>query len=113
MKNNCPYKKTVNRIAGSNNAKDVVGVYSHYMQTTSRGYGDPGPYIQQALKDAGYETYAFDGDDDKTVWKARQRAIGIVAGDCDGIPGPATVRALKASGKAHGMFVSRPIDALI
>lgn len=84
-----------------------------YHQTTNRGQGDPGPYVQQALKAAGYEPYAFDGDDDKAVWKARQGAIGIAVGDCDGVPGPATVRALKASGKAHGMFVSRPIDALI
>lgn len=113
MKNNCPPKGTISRIAGPNSGRDVIGVYCHYHQTTNRGQGDPGPWLQQALKAAGYETYAFDGDDDKAVWKARQKALGFADKDCDGVPGPATVRALKASGKAHGVWVSRPIDALI
>ena len=84
-----------------------------YHQTTNRGQGDSDPWLQQALKDAGYETYAFDGDDDKKVWKARQKALGFADKDCDGFPGPATVRALEASGKKHGIFVKRPIDDLI
>jgi murein L,D-transpeptidase YcbB/YkuD len=107
VKNNRPLRRTVARIAAG--GSDVVGIYCHYHQTNNRGYGDPGPWLQQALKDAGYETYAFDGDD-KEVWKQRQTALGITA---DGIPGPGTVRALAASGKKHGMFVQRPIDALI
>jgi len=113
MKNNCPPKGTVQRIAGPNSGRDVIGVYNHSHQTTNRGYGDCGPWLPIALKNAGYETYAFDGDDDKAVWKARQKALGFADKDCDGVPGPATVRALKASGKAHGVWVSRPIDALI
>lgn len=113
MKNNCPPKGVINRISGANSGKDVVGIICHYHQTKNRGYGDPGPYLQQALKNAGYETYAFDGDDDKAAWKPRQKALGFADKDCDGIPGPATVRALKASGKPHGMWVSRPIDLLI
>ena len=113
MKNNCPPKGIVSRIAGSNNGRDVIGVYCHYHQTTNRGQGDPGPYLQQALKAAGYETYAFDGDDDKAVWKVRQKALGFADKDCDGVPGPATVRALKATGSAHGIWVKRPIDDLI
>ena len=103
----------VNRIAGSNCGRDVIGVYAHYHQTTNRGKGDPGPWIFNALKEAGYELYDFDNNDDKEVWKARQKALGFADKDCDGIPGPATVRALKASSKAHGMWVSRPIDSLI
>ena len=113
MKNNCPPKGTVQRIAGPNSGRDVIGVYNHSHQTTNRGYGDCGPWLPIALKNAGYETYAFDGDDDKAVWKARQKVLGFADKDCDGVPGPATVRALKASGKAHGVWVSRPIDALI
>lgn len=107
VKNNKPFRGTVARIAGG--GSDVVGVYCHYHQTTNRGFGDPGPWLQQALKDAGYETYAFDGDD-KQVWKERQTALGLTA---DGIPGPGTVRALAAAGKKHGMWVKRPIDDLI
>ena len=113
MARNCPPKGTVNRIAGSNHGKDVVGVYNHSHQTTNRGYGDCGPWLPIALKNAGYEPYAFDGDDDKAIWKARQGALGIKTGDCDGIPGPATVRALAAAGHKHGIYVSRPIDGLI
>lgn len=113
MKKDCPIKGIVKRIAGPNSGKDVIGVYNHAHQTTNRGYGDCGPYLPIALRNAGYETYTFDGDDDKAVWKARQKALGIDDKDCDGVPGPATVKALKASGKAHGLWVSRPIDALI
>lgn len=107
VKNNKPFRKTVPRILDG--GEDVVGIYCHYHQTNNRGFGDPGPWLQQALKDAGYETYAFDGDD-KEVWKARQSALGLTP---DGIPGPATTRALAASGKKHGMFVHRPVDDLI
>jgi hypothetical protein len=113
MAQNCSPKATVNRIAGGNHGKDVVGIYSHSHQTTNRGYGDCGPWLPIALKNAGYETYAFDGDDDKAIWKARQKAIGIKTGDCDGIPGPATVKALAAAGHKHGIYVSRPIDKFI
>lgn len=112
MVNDKPLRSTVSRISGPNAGKDVVAVYCHYHQTNNRGFGDPGPWLQEALKKAGYETYAFDGDD-KEVWKTRQRALGITESECDGVPGPATVRALAASGKKHGMYVSRPIDALI
>lgn len=113
MVNDCHPRGVIKRIAGVNHGKDVVGVYSHSHQTTNRGYGDCGPWLPIALKNAGYETYAFDGDDDKATWKARQRTLGIAVGDCDGIPGPGTVRALSASGYKHGIYVSRPIDALI
>jgi hypothetical protein len=83
VKNNKPFKYTIERIAGSNHGKDVVGVYCHYHQTNNRGFGDPGPWLQIALKEAGYETYAFDGDD-REVWKERQKTLGIEA---DGVPG--------------------------
>lgn len=107
VKNDRPLRGTVARIKAG--GSDVVGIYAHYHQTTNRGFGDPGRWLQEALRDAGYETYAFDGDD-KEAWKQRQTALGITA---DGVPGPGTVRALAASGKKHGMFVSRPIDNLI
>lgn len=110
MAKNCPPKGAVPGILDG--GEDVIGVYCHYHQTTNRGYGDPGPWIQQALKNAGYETYAFNGDE-RTAWKARQKALGFAPKDCDGLPGPGTVAALKAAGKKHGMWVSRPIDALI
>lgn len=113
IKNNCSPRGIINRIAGSNNGRDVVGIYSHSHQTKNRGYGDCGPWLPAALKKAGYLTFSFDGDDDKAFWKAQQKSLGISEKDCDGIPGPATVRALKASGKAHGMLISRPIDNLI
>lgn len=110
MKNDCPPKGLIGRIAGPGAGKDVVGVYCHYHQTSSRGPGDPGPWLQKALKDAGYETYAFDGDDDKVVWTERQRSLGLK--NPDGVPGPQTLQALKASGHSKlGLWVPRPIDA--
>mgnify|MGYP000253197121 CR=1 FL=1 len=113
MKNNCVKQGILHRIAGTNNGKDVIGVYAHYHQTTNRGKGDPGPWIFNALKNAGYELFDFDNGDDKEVWKARQKALGFADKDCDGVPGPATVRALKAANKPHGIWVPRPIDLLI
>lgn len=113
-KNNCPKKGIVNRIAGSNAGKDVVGVYGHYMQTTNRGYGDPGPYIFEALKNAGYELFDFDNNDDLAVWKERQiKLLKMSAGDADGVPGPKTIAALKSTGYSNGLWVKRPIDLLV
>ena len=86
MKNNCPPKGIVNRIAGPNSGKDVVGVYNHSHQTTNRGYGDCGPWLPIALKNAGYLTFNFDGDDDKMFWKDKQKNIlGFAEAQADGV----------------------------
>lgn len=113
-KNNCPKKGIVNRIAGNANGANVVGIYAHYNQTTNRGYGDPGPYLFEALKAAGYETFDFDSGDDLAAWKERQiNLLGIAEKDADGVPGQKTVAALKSKGYKTGLWVQRPMDQLL
>ena len=114
MAHDCPPKGIVNRIAGNNHGKDVVGIYNHSMQTTARGYGDCGPWLPVALKKAGYLTFTFDDNDDKAFWKDKQKNIlGFSDYEADGVPGPKTVEFLKTKGYKHGLFVKRPIDDLI
>lgn len=108
FKNDKPWLGQVNRIAGSQAGRDVVGIYAHVNQTNNRGPGDPGPWLFYALRDAGYKLFDYDKGEDKLFWEEQQRKLGFV--DCDGVAGPRTVSALKASGYAHGMIVHRPID---
>ena len=85
-----------------------------YHQTTNRGQGDPGPYLQQALRKAGYLPFNYDNDDDKIFWKDKQKNIlGFSDSEADGVPGPKTVESLKTKGYKHGIFIKRPIDDLI
>lgn len=90
--------------------RNVVGFVGHRSVTTNRGTGDPGDPVFSALYRAGYERHDIDDGEDRRVWHERQQAFGWHVKDCDGVPGPATVRALKAAGKPHGLWVSRPGD---
>lgn len=92
---------------------DVVGIAGHRNQTKNRGAGDPGDHIYLALQKAGYECFDLNEEEDLKVWRERQKTLGFPASDCDGVPGPKTVAALKAAGHKHGMYVFRPIDALL
>lgn len=92
---------------------DFVGILGHRNCSKDRGPGDPGDYLFLALKAAGYETFDLDKQEDLKAWKERQKALGIPEADCDGIPGPKTLAALKAAGHKHGMYVRRPIDDLL
>jgi hypothetical protein len=94
---------------------DCVGIFGHrdqawsYVQKTMlRGPGDPGDFMFDALHQAGYEGMNFEKRVDIDMWIPRQRDLGIK--DCDGIPGPATSRALLAAGRKHGLLTSRPGD---
>ena len=89
---------------------DMIGLYGHRSQTNNRGNGDPGDFIFQALEAAHYEKFDFAGEQDLLVWKDRQSRLGLKA---DGVPGPTTRMHLKKSGHAHGLWVPRPIDALV
>jgi len=106
---NKPVRGTIKRIVDG--AKDVVGIYGHRNQTENKGAGDPGDHLFWALKNAGYELFDYAAKEDLTVWKERQKNLGLSVQD--GIAGPGTVAALKAAGHKHGIFVSRPVDALI
>ena len=81
---------------------DVVGIVGHRDLTASRGEGDPGDAIMEALETAGCEALDFEHYEDIVTWKQRQSIIGLVGPD--GIAGPQTVAALKRSGRADGIW---------
>jgi hypothetical protein len=92
--------------------KDCVGVFGHRDQTTDRGKGDPGDAVFEHLRSARYEEFNFADDDDLITWRIRQRLLGAngVPVAADGVPGPGTTAALRASGRARGLWVHRPGD---
>jgi hypothetical protein len=101
-----PYHKHAIK-RGLQRGLDMVGVYGHRDCSNNRGPGDPGDAIIQLLCDAGYESFDFEADEDKEVWKARQEQLDLLP---DGIPGPATAAELIQAGYKHGLWISRPGD---
>lgn len=101
-----PYQGPIDRL-GLGKGDDAVGVFGHRDQTSDRGPGDPGDAIMQRLVAAGYESFDFANNEDRSAWSARQQQLGTAV---DGIPGPGTVKALIAAGKPSGMWVARPGD---
>jgi len=92
---------------GLQRGTDMVGVYGHRDCSNNRGAGDPGDAVIEYLMDCGYESFDYAEDEDKATWRERQRELDLLD---DGVPGPATVQALKDAGHAHGLWVSRPGD---
>lgn len=84
--------------------KNVVGIYGHRDVTTNRSEGDPGDFVFEVLKQAGYESFDFSKNEDIAIWKDRQAQLGITA---DGIPGPTTVKKLKEAGYPEGIWIKR------
>jgi hypothetical protein len=81
---------------------DVVGIVGHRDLTATRGAGDPGDAIMEALETAGAERLDFAHYEDIAKWKQRQSLVGIEVPD--GIPGPHTVAALRQAGRADGIW---------
>lgn len=94
-------------IPGGLKGANYWGVMGHRNSTRNRAAGDPGYVIFQMLKDAGYEEFSIDSQEDINTWKERQKTLGISA---TGVPDLATRDALIKAGKPHGMWVSRPGD---
>lgn len=92
---------------------NVVGIVGHVQLTSNRGVGDPGPYVFEALRDAGYELFDISSGEDLTTWKQRQLSLGMSQREADGIPLDDTIALLKAKGHKHGLWVKRPIDDLL
>lgn len=86
--------------------KDVVGVLGHRDNTDRRGRGDPGDEMFLRLRTLGAEAFDFDAGEDLRVWKERQADLNSRGArlTVDGVPGPATVRALRAEGYVDGIF---------
>lgn len=85
----------------------LVGIYGHRNQTIQRGQGDPTDWPFERLLDCGYEPVDYAREGDLATWRVRQSQLGVGA---DGIAGPATVAAIEASGRRHGLWISRPGD---
>ena len=108
-----PYRYAVGRLASG--GLDCVGVFGHRDCSHARGPGDPGSFVFDALRAAGYEAFDFAAGDDLAAWKTRQASLaaGLVV---DGIPGSATVDALRQPGpqqRAVGLWIARPGDPVI
>jgi hypothetical protein len=89
--------------------RDCTGVIGHRDQTNQRGQGDPGDAVLLAIQASGFESFNFQLQDDKAAWHARQGQIGKEIGmtlDCDGIPGPATLSALRRAGYRNGIWMN-------
>lgn len=87
---------------------DCVGVFGHRDCSWSRGAGDPGSAIFDRLVAARYEAFDFSAREDIGMWMSRQRSHNVPV--ADGVPGPMTLRMLKAQGVWNGMWVRRPGD---
>ena len=83
-----------------------VGVFGHRDNTDRRGHGDPGDEIFLRLAAAGAERFDHNADEDLDVWKKRQADLnaGGAGLTIDGVPGPATVTALKCPERPHGIW---------
>jgi N-acetylmuramoyl-L-alanine amidase len=86
--------------------KLCVGVFGHRDNTERRGRGDPGDEIFVRLAQAGAESFDHDAGEDLEVWKARQAELNQRGAElaADGVPGPATVAALRAAGRGDGIW---------
>jgi hypothetical protein len=84
---------------------DFVGVVGHRDGDDNRGAGDPGDLVFDMLARRGYERRNLSTGEDLEVWRQRQRDLGAGL-RIDGIPGPATVRALTEAGYAFGLFAA-------
>ena len=106
---------------------DCVGIFGHRDQSwvfpkeldvqtrmrypighAGRGRGDPGDDIYKRLVLAGAEPLFFGAMQDVAVWKRRQRILNQQGAQLvvDGVPGPGTIRAMRALGYRDGRDVS-------
>ncbi len=89
--------------------EDMVGIFGHRDNTEARGKWDPGEEMFALLAARGVEQWDFDAGEDRDVWGGRQRVLNQTQEmklTEDGVPGPATVAALRAAGHADGIWVA-------
>lgn len=103
----------VGRLAAG--GRDCVGIFGHRDQTEDRGPGDPGNAVYLAHLDRSYEGWDFEHGEDLRINALRQRLANQRGAGLkvDGIPGPATVAAIRRlfPDKPAGLWVVRPGDA--
>ena len=90
-----------------NGGADCVGIFGHRDNTDTRGRWDPGDVLFAMLRDRGAEAFDIEAGEDRDVWAKRQADLNASGGyglTVDGIPGPATVAALRAQGYVDGIW---------
>ena len=89
-----------------NGGEECVGVFGHRDNTDRRGHGDPGDEIFARLAAVGAERFDHNAGEDLDVWKKRQAELNASGArlTIDGVPGPSTIEALKATGYADGVW---------
>lgn len=109
--NDCPIKGVIERLENERYYPWYCGLYGHRNCSSNKGPGDPGNPIFYKLKEAGYELFDVRDWEDVKVWKERQRKLGN--NNPDGIPGPATRKAMIDHGHPYGLYVKRPMDDIL
>lgn len=99
-----PVRRFVESLERTQPLSNVVGIVGHRDLTSSRGSGDPGDALMDALEAAGCERLDFADSSDLTIWKKRQVWLGIPPESADGVPGPRTVEALRERGHRAGIW---------
>ena len=96
------FESSMHSAAGIFAFGDVCGIVGHRDLTSSRGSGDPGDAIMDALQLAGCERFDFSRREDLATWTDRQMQLGVWF--ADGSPGPMTADALKKAGYTDGIW---------
>lgn len=101
-----PYHKQPLMVLSRDGGPATVGIFGHRDVTDNRGRGDPGDAIMSAVQAAGAEVFEFDRAQDRIAWRERQRELVSMGHKLlvDGVPGPGTVKALKAAGYPDGLY---------
>lgn len=90
-----------------NGGANCTGIFGHRDNTVDRGRWDPGDVLFAMLRARGVEAFDIEAGEDLDVWGKRQAELNRL-GDyqlaVDGIPGAATVAALKAQGYVDGIW---------
>jgi len=105
-----PYRGYLHRLFSG--GEDAVGVFGHRDQTYRKGPGDPGDEFFERFRASGAEAFDFGRGDDVRAWRDRQAGLNgrrdrRLNLSVDGVPGPATVAALLAAGRPHGLWAQR------
>lgn len=107
--NGAPFDGIIDRFRSNyGGGRDCVGIFGHRNVAFEgeRGHYDPGDAIFEALREAGYEGFDFNAQQDKRVWVERQRSLGV---ETTGVPLWETAQALERRGYPCGVWVRRPI----